>query len=284
MGSWYGGGHPGLWEGSNKPLLVDIFGLPANRTFAIHDGSAHLLGCSYGKLPKAGSVAFALGTGVAFGFSDNSGYIFDRSTSDGARFHQLHGVSISGAPYDGIWRNWLKFVDQCPQADAIMGKEFAGTPDPWRRPWVSLVLGSRGLELAKAIFECSGAPRSSVPNGEQPTEASDTYPSGLRAYASQWSHFVHAVFLPAFMSFGEKLRPQRVCFAGGIVEHNWPVLREELMRYESYESHKAHGSHLAQVHSSVPIFTSAPAGSGLFGASIYALAGIGGGDAGLWSR
>ena len=65
-----------------------------------------------------------------------------------------------------------------------MAQPFANVVDhPFRMPWVSLVLGRRGIELAEAVHGCA-APSPS-------TCAAATREPAVRAYGEQWLHFIH---------------------------------------------------------------------------------------------
>jgi len=106
---WPRGGHPKQWDdGRANPLVSEMMGLPPARTFAIHDGEAHLLGCSRCAVPPPCLGCFAIGTGVGFGLTDSTGAAVDPCSRDGSRSLWLNGVPLSGAPYKGIWKQWLK--------------------------------------------------------------------------------------------------------------------------------------------------------------------------------
>lgn len=250
--SWYGGGHPQRWAAGPAPTVAEIMGLPL------------------------GLAAFSLGTGVGLGLSSDTGSVFDRLEADDGRHHLLHGVPLSGAPCQGRWQAWLP-SEPCPGVDAVLREEFAGLRSPWKMPWVSLVLGSRGLRLAQAAARCPAPTAALLAGGagEAPAEAA------VRVYARQWLHFLRSELLPEFTADTRgAARVRQLCFAGGIIEHNWPVLKEELLEDGS--------NTLRQLSGEAPgpeleVLPPPPAGSGLLGAGVYALAGVGGGALGLWN-
>ena len=88
--------------------MAELMGLPPCRTFVLHDGEAHLLGCSRCIVPPPGLGCFAVGTGIGFGLSDFLGAAVDPSSPHGTRSHFLNGCPLSGTPYQGLWRQWLE--------------------------------------------------------------------------------------------------------------------------------------------------------------------------------
>ncbi|CAE8675906.1 unnamed protein product, partial [Polarella glacialis] len=153
---WSGGGHPRKWDDPGKsPRIAELMGLPGNRTFAIHDGAAHLLGCCRQVVPLPRLACFAVGTGVGFGLTDEAGALVDPSSSQGEASHFLNGVPLSGARYNGLWQRWVEGKDDNDDVERVLAREFAGTHRPFSTPWVSLVLGRRGIELAEAAFGCA---------------------------------------------------------------------------------------------------------------------------------
>lgn len=282
IGSWYGGGHPHRWPAAAglPPTMAEIMGLPTGRTFAIHDGSAHLLSCGRSVPPPRGLAAFSLGTGVGLGLSSSTGSVFDRLAANGGQHHLLYGVPVSGAPCRGVWPDWIP-AKPCPGVDAVLSSDFAGVSWPWRTPWVSLVLGSRGLELAEAAARCAEPVEALRAAGaeEAPTRAA------ARVFARQWLHFLRVELLPEFASAGRgAARVRRLCFAGGITEHHWPELAEELVDARSGALRYLGEEVVPEAaESAIEVLPPAPGASGLLGAGIYALAGAGGAASGLWS-
>eukprot|EP00927_Polykrikos_kofoidii_P065674 TRINITY_DN61403_c0_g1_i1.p1 TRINITY_DN61403_c0_g1~~TRINITY_DN61403_c0_g1_i1.p1 ORF type:complete len:493 (-),score=68.38 TRINITY_DN61403_c0_g1_i1:58-1536(-) len=349
---WPGGGHPREWDdGRPNPLVADLMGLPRDRTFAIHDGEAHLLGCSRRIVPPSGLACFALGTGIGFGLADDSGAVVDPSSLRDIRSHHLGGVPLSGAAYKGIWRQWLnKPGGANERVDDVMARDFANMSQPWSMPWVSLVLGRRGMELAEASHGCPEPTGSfddvnevsvALEADASPIEATDGESSSrcesaidrtvalekqcdeplfaasvdprapaVLAFGEQWLHFLHTQFVPQFT--GKRRHPVKcLCFAGGVAELNWPLLSDVLTERSSCllrpppvsvatetstgkrgrgavprvraSGNGASGT-VAASHLSLPVLPLAPRGSGLIGAGIYALAGIGGVAATLWAE
>lgn len=288
---WPGGGHPRqLNEWLPSPRVADIMGLPHDRTFVLHDGEAHLLGCSRCAVPPPGLGCLTLGTGVGFGLSDSTGAVVDSSSHLGRRSYLLNGVPISGARYAGIWKQWLRhpggFEDS---VDEVMSRPFANIVSmPWRMPWVSLVLGRRGMELAEAAHGCPapGLPEQMASSGAD--LAGDREPA-VRAYGEQWLHFLHTQFIPQFCGVGRPHPVQSICFAGGVAELNWPLFRDVLVEPGSGELHgwPTHQSGTDAGPSGrktlLRVLPLAPSGSGLIGAGIYALAGVSGAAMGIWA-
>jgi len=302
---WSGGGHPRQWhDGRPNPLVADLMGLPPLRTFVLHDGSAHLLGCSRCAVPPPGLACLALGTGVGFGITDVAGAMVDPSSESGGRSHLLTGgAPVSGCPYQGIWKRWLEGGTNA-RVEAVLAQEFAGSKRPWRTPWTSLVLGRRGMELAEAAHNCpepAGNAYSSTCD-HVATDGAEAAARGgvaddevlrssaVRAYGEQWHHFLHTKFLPSFQSAGRRHRVDKVCFAGGIAEINWPTISEVLLDPDSCalrplpegieegsrkclrpSSRKKDGQSTRTV-----VLPPAPCGSALIGAGLYALAGCAG--------
>eukprot|EP00928_Gymnodinium_smaydae_P079664 TRINITY_DN63531_c0_g1_i1.p1 TRINITY_DN63531_c0_g1~~TRINITY_DN63531_c0_g1_i1.p1 ORF type:complete len:441 (-),score=71.83 TRINITY_DN63531_c0_g1_i1:218-1540(-) len=308
---WPGGGHPREWDdGRANPLVADLMGLPAERTFPIHDGEAHLLGACRRVTPPPNLGCLAIGTGVGFGITDSDGAIVDPCRPSGERSLCLNGVPLSGAPYRGTWQHWLNQVGaDTASAEEVMERDFANMSKPWRTPWVSLVLGRRGIELAEAVHRCS--PPLLDGQGEQDgaaEKAAEREPAA-RAFASQWLHFLHTQFIPQFVAGSRRHVVERICFAGGVAEHNWDMFHEVLIDQQSVSSDtekcelllrsagadaaseadagKRSGGRRAK-SARVPqarlvVMPLAPNGSGLIGAGLYALAGIGGGAQGIWA-
>eukprot|EP00434_Breviolum_minutum_P018410 symbB.v1.2.016243.t1/scaffold1233.1/size237523/5 len=201
-------------------------GHPRDRTFILHDGAAHLLGCSRSIIPPPRLACFSVGTGVGFGISDEDGAVVDPSSSTGARSHNLNGVPVSGASYRGIWRDWVSATDHVDDVEKVMLKEFANMGRPWSMPWVSLVLGRRGMELAEAAFGCP--PPEQSDDGEGINNASERV-AASQAYAQQWQHFLQTQFAPQFCSGVRRHQVERICFAGMVAATNWPSLQEALV-------------------------------------------------------
>ncbi|CAK0877237.1 unnamed protein product, partial [Prorocentrum cordatum] len=279
---WPGGGHPRQWGSARpSPSVAALMGLPADRTFVLHDGEAHLLGCSRQVLPPPSLGCFALGTGVGFGLSSGSGSVVDPSSRFGAKQTSLNGVPLSGARYPGTWRRWLERPGACRDAaEAVMAQPFANIVDhPFRMPWVSLVLGRRGIELAEAAHGCPAPP----PGGGAACDAAGREPA-VRAYGEQWLHFLHTQVAPQFNGDprpAASIPPicwvsgpvRSVCFAGGIAAQNWATLGDVLVEpcgrgLRALAGHQAAGPE-------VSVLPLAPEGSGLIGAGVYALAGTG---------
>mmetsp|Transcript_51933 Transcript_51933/g.110366 ORF Transcript_51933/g.110366 Transcript_51933/m.110366 type:complete len:450 (-) Transcript_51933:441-1790(-) len=289
---WPAGGHP---QSFPRPILVaDLMGLPPARTFAIHDGEAHLLGCSRCATPPPGLACLAIGTGVGLGLSDSTGAVVDSSDHVGARSYCLGGVPLSGARYDGIWKQWLELPGgDNDDVERVKAKPFANMLNrPWRMPWTSLVLGRRGMEMAEAAFQCP-----------EPTDDNDEVRlPAARAYSEQWLHFLHTQFVPQFCPPTRRHTVERICFAGGVAERNWAVMREVLVEPETDllvstsagdAGDKANGAKRgraaqpkgkARVTSFPLVLPPAPEGSALIGSALYALAGMGGGARGIWAR
>mmetsp|Transcript_58093 Transcript_58093/g.189156 ORF Transcript_58093/g.189156 Transcript_58093/m.189156 type:complete len:445 (+) Transcript_58093:71-1405(+) len=290
---WPGGGHPRDFE---RPVLVaELMGLPPARTFVLHDGEAHLLGCSRCAVPPPGLACLAIGSGIGLGITDASGAVVDSSHPTGARSYCLSGIPLSGARYQGIWKQWL----ERPGGDNARVEEVKAMPfanmvnKPWRMPWVSLVLGRRGMEMAEAAFEC---PEPTADNDEVRLPA-------VRAYGEQWLHFLHTQLVPQMCTGTRRHTIERLCFAGGVAERNWPALRETMVEANSDmllpasavadDDASAAGSskrgrpsqQKAKAPSARPtVMPPAPVGSALIGSAIYALAGVGGGAEGIWAR
>lgn len=291
---WSGGGYPRSWYDSRpSPTIAEIMGLPPQRTFVLHDGSAHLLGCSRCITPPPRLACFALGTGVGFGISDESGAAVDPSVPQSARSHLLNGAPLSGAEYAGTWQAWLKAAEgESSRVDAVLAREFAGMKRPWRTPWVSLVLGRRGMELAEAAHGCP-EPSSGADDAE---EHEKRWPA-VRAYGQQWLHFLHTTFLRQFAVGSRRHRVEHICFSGGVAETNWHMLKRALsdegtgaLLETSAAADPAPGRKHASKRSApstavarVALLASAPGGAALIGAGIYALAGAGRSAVGLWA-
>eukprot|EP00928_Gymnodinium_smaydae_P032458 TRINITY_DN23501_c0_g1_i1.p1 TRINITY_DN23501_c0_g1~~TRINITY_DN23501_c0_g1_i1.p1 ORF type:complete len:177 (-),score=7.04 TRINITY_DN23501_c0_g1_i1:238-732(-) len=164
-----------------------------------------------------------------------------------------------------------------------MAKSFANViHDPWRRPWTSLVLGRRGMELAEAVHGClhfhPGREEAEVIQARE----SHQHQLAVCAFGEQWLHFLHTQFLPQFASGTRRHPVQCICFAGGVVHHNWSGLRSVLLKPDSNEL--AGCSHCKQVGLTVRVLPPAPLGSGLIGAGMYALAGMGGCARHVWAK
>jgi len=309
---WSGGGHPRQWtDGRPSPLVADLMGLPVARTFVIHDGSAHLLGCSRCAVPPPGLACLALGTGVGFGLSDEQGAAVDASTPHGGRSHLINGAPLSGAPYLGVWRQWLQLPGgSSKKTNEVMAREFAGSSKPWRTPWVSLVLGRRGMELAEAVHGCPEPGEVDCCNPEQHDAmvGGDPRELAVKAYGQQWLHFLHTQFLPHFTSGKRRHRVERLCFSGGIAEVNGPALRQVLLedgadalrslspvaatsvvgaaseRPKRGKASSRTGAPPTDCDSAhVKVLPMAPCGTALIGAGIYAVAGMGGACMGIWA-
>ncbi|CAK9046144.1 unnamed protein product [Durusdinium trenchii] len=195
---WSAGGHPRQWEGDGRadPHVAELMGLPRDRTFILHDGAAHLLGCSRCMVPPPRLACFSVGTGVGFGISDEEGAVVDPSSTTGARSHFLNGVPLSGASYRGLWRDWVARTEHVDDVEQVMRKEFANMGRPWSFPWVSLVLGRRGMELAEAAFGCP-PPERGDDGGAGPVLNTEVRKASSEAYAQQsppqsngWAHFL----------------------------------------------------------------------------------------------
>ncbi|CAL1145111.1 unnamed protein product [Cladocopium goreaui] len=291
---WCVGGHPLQWEGRPDPHVADLMGLPRDRTFILHDGSAHLLGCSRSIVPPPQLACFSAGTGVGFGISDEEGAAVDPSSPVGARSHNLNGVPVSGASYRGIWRDWVSATDHVDDVEKVMLKEFATMARPWSMPWVSLVLGRRGMELAEAAFGCP-PPEHSDEDGAGVSNALVRV-AASQAYAKQWQHFIHTQFVPQFCSV-RRHQVRRICFAGAVATSNWPSMQEvlvspsgELVCPEGVEDTAStkkrgrSGKKTNQAPQALSVLPLAPQGSALIGAGIYALAGSAGAEMGLWAK
>lgn len=289
---WPGGGHPRQWGvGRPNPHVADLMGLPRNRTFVLHDGEAHLLGCSRCATPPPDLGCLALGTGVGFGLSDSSGAVVDSSSHRGKRSYLLNGVPISGARYKGIWMDWLG----CPggSEDAVhdvMTKSFANMVfDPWKMPWVSLVLGRRGMELAEAAHGCPAPSHNRPASNAEAVLAECIREPAVRAYGEQWLHFLHTEFIPQFTGTDRRHLVKNMCFAGGVAEANWPILSQVLVEPGGAGELRGFGRggcasmEVDAAGKRLRVLPLAPRGSGLIGAGMYALAGMGGGAMGIWA-
>eukprot|EP00931_Biecheleriopsis_adriatica_P091071 TRINITY_DN64978_c0_g1_i1.p1 TRINITY_DN64978_c0_g1~~TRINITY_DN64978_c0_g1_i1.p1 ORF type:complete len:429 (-),score=66.02 TRINITY_DN64978_c0_g1_i1:30-1226(-) len=280
---WPGGGHPREISYDNRPVVSDLMGLPAERTYVLHDGEAHLLGCTRCEIPLPCLGCLAIGTGVGFGLSNSAGAVVDPSSRQGSRSHLLNGIPLSGAPYKGIWKQWLQSGSN-PVVDKVLAEPFANVVfDPWRRPWVSLVLGRRGMELAEAAHGCPVLKPEL--GSESIAEALQNIQrhAAVQAYGEQWLHFLHTQFLPQFALTSRRHPVQTICFAGGVFEHNWPLLRQVLLKPGSNELAAYGGGRAPVPEMSIRVLPPAPSGSGLIGAGIYALAGTGGGAQHIWT-
>lgn len=320
---WPGGGHPRSWDDPrDSPLVSTLMGLPEDRTFVLHDGEAHLLGCSRCYAPPPSLGCLAIGSGVGFGVTDAIGAMVDPSTPQGMRSLCLNGAPLSGSPYPGIWRQWLEQPGaRSPRTEELMAKSFANMAKPWRMPWTSLVLGRRGMELAEAAHDCPEPPK---PTQEEQGEGDDAAGDGsnvdaarapaVRAFGEQWLHFMHTQFIPQMCTSTRRHPVERVCFAGGVAERNWPALKEVLLEPESStlrplqvssaeksdqrpssnnkrerertsQKRCSQSSRAAAVVAGRPtVLPPAPDGSGLIGVALYALAGVGGAAASIWAR
>lgn len=252
MRNWYAGGYSCQW-GRDEPLIADIMGLPRDRTFALHDGSAHLLACSRTLPPPPGLALFALGTGVGFAFTDADGLMLDRLGNSGR--HMLLGdEQVATASYEGAWRS----APSGPVKKAL--KRMVGQYGNM----VSGRLGYEALDLAKAAYAASEGCSSDAAEAQ-----------AVQTYGEQWLHFLHTTFLPEFAgpARDERYIMRRICFAGGVAEHNWPLLSKAVM--EPGGQLRAVPATLAtpvskSAHSAptVEVLRPAPRGSGLIGAAI----------------
>eukprot|EP00439_Symbiodinium_sp_Y106_P031896 s1551_g3.t2 len=307
---WSAGGHPRQWDDSRPdPHVADLMGLPRDRTFILHDGAAHLLGCSRQIVPIPRLACLSVGTGVGFGISDEVGAILDPFSPAGpessrSRSHLMNGVPLSGAPYRGIWRSWVEQTDHVDDVEKVMVREFAGMGRPWNMPWVSLVLGRRGMELAEAAFGCRPPQpfEEETDGGRQIAPANDAERKpASTAYANQWLHFLNNQFLPQCCSGSRRHRADHICFGGLVAETNWASLQEVIVGPDSCAAGLAHTcatevpagntkrgrtskSAAAAKSQAVRVLPPAPHGSGLIGAGLYALAGLGRAEMGIWSR
>eukprot|EP00931_Biecheleriopsis_adriatica_P102377 TRINITY_DN77357_c0_g1_i1.p1 TRINITY_DN77357_c0_g1~~TRINITY_DN77357_c0_g1_i1.p1 ORF type:complete len:451 (+),score=90.88 TRINITY_DN77357_c0_g1_i1:85-1437(+) len=304
---WSGGGHPRQWgSAAPSPYVADLMGLPRTRTFVLHDGAAHLLGCSRRALPLPSLACFAVGTGVGFGISNEEGAVLDPGSAEGERSHALNGAPLSGASYGGIWQSWSSRSGSVDEVERVKSLEFAGEERPWSTPWVSLVLGRRGAELAEASFGCPPPPDpDGVADGGLLANFDARKPAAA-AFGQQWAHFLQTQFLPHFTSGGRRHKVERICFAGQVAAANWPALCEATVASDSDvlltgqisaggESNASASSKRGRtgtknsksaqrVAADVKVLPLAPHGSGLIGAGIYALAGAGGAHLGLWAK
>eukprot|EP00928_Gymnodinium_smaydae_P082950 TRINITY_DN66215_c0_g1_i1.p1 TRINITY_DN66215_c0_g1~~TRINITY_DN66215_c0_g1_i1.p1 ORF type:complete len:380 (+),score=61.68 TRINITY_DN66215_c0_g1_i1:69-1208(+) len=264
MRNWYAGG----CSISGEPLIADIMGLPRDRTFALHDGSAHLLACCRSLSPPAGLAVFVLGTGVGFACTDASGRLLDRLGNSG-RHMLIDGQQVATAPYEGAWRSAPSGGPQKKVLKRMVGQY---------GDMVSGRLGFEALDRAVDAYVAEGLARDAA------------LAQGISTYGEQWLHFLHTIFLPEFTSSArsEQYGLQRIAFAGGVVEHNWPALRSALV--ESDGKIKALPPALASGASSaesagngVHLLQPPPSGSGLIGAALYALAGAAGAAKAIWS-
>ncbi|CAE7313580.1 EMB2654 [Symbiodinium sp. CCMP2592] len=300
---WSAGGHPRQWDDSRPdPHVADLMGLPRDRTFILHDGAAHLLGCSRQIVPIPRLACLSVGTGVGFGISDEDGAVLDPFSPAGSRSHLLNGVPLSGAPYRGVWRSWVEQTDHVDDVEKVMVREFAGMGRPWNMPWVSLVLGRRGMELAEAAFGCQPPQpfEEETDEGRQAAPANDAARKpASTAYANQWLHFLNTQFLPQCCSGSRRHRADHICFGGLVAETNWASLQEVIVGPDSCvlplpgatevpagNAKRGRTSKTAAAAKSqaVRVLPPAPHGSGLIGAGLYALAGLGRAEMGIWSR
>ncbi|CAE7200976.1 unnamed protein product [Symbiodinium natans] len=303
---WSAGGHPRQWDDSRPdPHVADLMGLPRDRTFILHDGAAHLLGCSRRIVPMPRLACFSVGTGVGFGISDEEGGILDPFSSAGSRSHLLNGVPLSGAPYRGTWRSWVEQTEHVDEVEKVMLREFAGMARPWNMPWVSLVLGRRGMELAEAAFGCHPPQHLQAEKddgGSQlpPCDDVERRPASA-AYAQQWLHFLNTQFLPQCCSGTRRHRAEQVCFGGLVAETNWVSLQEAIVGPDSCvaplpiagpaqvpaasaKRGKASKNAAPAKSPTVRVLPLAPHASGLIGAGLYALAGLGRSEMGIWAK
>ncbi|CAK9046145.1 unnamed protein product [Durusdinium trenchii] len=295
---WSAGGHPRQWEGDGRadPHVAELMGLPRDRTFILHDGAAHLLGCSRCMVPPPRLACFSVGTGVGFGISDEEGAVVDPSSTTGARSHFLNGVPLSGASYRGLWRDWVARTEHVDDVEQVMRKEFANMGRPWSFPWVSLVLGRRGMELAEAAFGCP-PPERGDDGGAGPVLNTEVRKASSEAYAQQWAHFLQTQFTPQFCTGSRRHQVDRICFAGMVAESNWSSMQQAFVSESSElsfpdtgpqeeETSKKRRSKKTQAAapSAIQVLPLAPHGSALIGAGIYALAGCGGAAMGLWAK
>ncbi|CAJ1391978.1 unnamed protein product [Effrenium voratum] len=245
-------------------------------------------------IPQPQLACFSVGTGVGFGISDEEGAILDPFTSTGARSHHLSGAPVSGASYRGVWRNWVTDTDHVEAVEKVMSKEFAGMARPWNMSWVSLVLGRRGMELAEAAYGCPPPERD---EDEGRLSNADARKAATGAYAQQWAHFLQTQFVPQFCSASRRYKAERICFAGLVAETNWAAMSEALVCPSSNELvlpsapaeadsgyKRGRSKKAAAPTAKLSVLTLAPHGSGLIGAGLYALAGLGGAEMGIWAR
>eukprot|EP00913_Durusdinium_trenchii_P031493 g29486.t1 len=267
---WSAGGHPRQWEGDGRadPHVAELMGLPRDRTFILHDGAAHLLGCSRCMVPPPRLACFSVGTGVGFGISDEVR----------ARSHFLNGVPLSGASYRGLWRDWVARTEHVDDVEQVMRKEFANMGRPWSFPWVSLVLGRRGMELAEAAFGCP-PPERGDDGGAGPVLNTEVRKASSEAYAQQWAHFLQTQFTPQFCTGSRRHQVDRICFAGMVAESNWSSMQQAFVSESSElsfpdtgpqeeETSKKRRSKKTQAAapSAIQVLPLAPHGSALIGA------------------
>eukprot|EP00929_Paragymnodinium_shiwhaense_P109112 TRINITY_DN7547_c0_g1_i1.p1 TRINITY_DN7547_c0_g1~~TRINITY_DN7547_c0_g1_i1.p1 ORF type:complete len:478 (-),score=98.83 TRINITY_DN7547_c0_g1_i1:660-2006(-) len=299
---WPGGGYPCTWDdGRASPRLAELMGLPSERTFVIHDGEAHLLGCGRSLLPPPFCACLAIGTGLGHGFASADGAMVDPCCPEGVRTHCLNGIPLSGARYNGIWQRWLNKPDAHSElAEEVMAKEFANMARPWHMPWTSLVLGRRGIELAEAVHGLPPPPEDEAAAAEESGAMVDRRAVATQAYGEQWRHFLNTQFVPQFCAGSRRHPVQQLCLAGGIADRNWAILREVLVepgtnllmpmpeeavaeREKGAKRGRAAKQAAAGPASRVRILSPAPRGSGLIGAGMYALAGMGGAAMAIWT-
>ena len=300
---WCGGGHPQQWGRERpSPTVASLMGLPQCRTFVLNDGTAHLVGCGRGVVPLGQVACFAIGTGVGFGLSDGEGAVVDPATPNGARSHLLRGAAVPNDVYGGVWRQWPGLASAA--AKGVRARDFAGEGKPWSTPWTSLVLGARGMELAEAAFQCASPPTGASAEASTGAERAPA----VEAFGQQWLHFLHTLFLPQFRNRLHGVR--YLCFCGGVVDTNWPLLQQTLLQPGTAllqplppevadggsilaggpNSKKARGSKRREARErtvdglgAVTVLPPGPHGSGLIGAGIYALGGVGGAAQGMWA-
>lgn len=263
MRNWYAGGAS---VGREEPLIADIMGLPHERTFALHDGSAHLLGCSRSILPPPSLALFALGTGVGFALTDADGRLINRL---GSSDHHLlmAGDQVATASYEGAWRS----LPSGPQKKVM--KRMVGQYGNM----VSGRLGYEALGAAREALQASGSTDEEVEI------------QAVRMYGEQWLHFLHTRFLPEFTGPDriERYVVRSICFAGGVAEHRWPLLSESIV--DASGKLKALPETLSPKGTDgiaapmIDVLPNAPRFSGLLGAAVYALAGVAGSAQSIWS-
>lgn len=159
------------------------------------------------------------------------------------------------------------------------------------------------MELAEAAHSsptphgCGGAYLGSVGRrdvssaAEEPAEhaepGDEVRAAAVRAFASQWLHFLHTAFLPRFAARARgRHRVSAICFSGGVIDFNQRLLYSALVDDAPGRAptlRACTGLFGSSASHAVSVLPPAPVSAGLVGAMVYALAGMGGAHMQIWA-